>query len=248
MVFRILLADDSLPGLLAVKSMLEQQGCTVTTAEQGDIALALAESHEYDFILLDEYMPGLKGSEVALAINSGSGRNQDTPIIALTGAHSEEELGRLRKAGVQNVVRKPVSKDALLALLSTPLLDAQFDDKADIRGALPIDPQVASALQADLGSASVRLYGLFADELDSLLVRLETSVNNKDRAELLAVTHILKNSAALYGALALADLARDINESDADEPDWQVAVALVRLCSEAGLCVRENYCSEGFSS
>ena len=220
---KILLADDSLPSLFATKAMLEKLGYEVETADNGETALSLAKQEKFSCILLDEFMPGHRGSEVARAIRETEGPNQQTPLFALTGTTESQERAEILAAGVDTIISKPVDATRLAAAL-TPV-----DSEKNI-----LDQVTLDTLQDDLGEATAkRLLGLFAKELAELSQRLASDPGNVD--DVTAVSHILKNSAALYGATELANKAREINEHTqlTAENAAQAAAELCKLSDQA---------------
>ncbi len=203
-MLKILLADDSLPSLMATQIMLEKMGHDVLVATDGEQALTLALRERFDLILLDEYMPGLPGSAVTQRIRKSKNENNGAIIIALSGVHKEEECQRLYDSGIDELIIKPVTADRLLVAVTKhfPISSAS------------IDSSVVSQLFADLGDeVGTRLIGMFVEELVQMSVRISQALKNDDTEEYLAVAHILKNSAALYGANELASFARQLNEN-----------------------------------
>jgi HPt (histidine-containing phosphotransfer) domain-containing protein len=76
-----------------------------------------------------------------------------------------------------------------------------------------IDENVINQMQADLGTKTCHmLINLFIDELTVGLADLEAAFKSDDKQKVEDITHILKNSCALYGAIAVASLAREIND------------------------------------
>jgi len=86
---KILVVDDTLGLLQAVKKALENAGYLVQTAVSGEEALALMSQHGLPHLaLIDLNMPGMDGFELCKAIHGFS----DLPIIMLTGINDEETV------------------------------------------------------------------------------------------------------------------------------------------------------------
>ena len=60
----ILIADDDPQALAILQQIMLSQGYEVFTASEGSSALAQVESKKPDLIILDNYMPGMSGSEI----------------------------------------------------------------------------------------------------------------------------------------------------------------------------------------
>lgn len=236
---KVLVADDSLPGLLAVKAMLEAEGIICDTANDGSSALAKAQHERYDALLLDEHMPGLQGSAICVALRGESGPNQHAMIISLSGEQGSGHRAVMDAAGFDAMLAKPVSKLALVSVLSESgdsESSIKGDDIAGFGGdeAL-LDVAVHRDMQEQFDPATVaRLFGLFIDELSVLSARLSTAIDHNSETEVMAVAHILKNSAELYGAKHLSCLARYINEAPPSgrEQIIELAEQLLAVCHE----------------
>jgi len=114
MGYRILIAEDE-PRLREVLCdyYLSRGDCPVG-AENGEIALALAQEQEFDGVLLDIMMPGLDGFSVCRALRKDS----DVPIIFLTALSDEEDKLQGYGLGADDYVTKPFSMAVLYAKLS----------------------------------------------------------------------------------------------------------------------------------
>lgn len=112
----VLVVDDHDINRRTLARMLQAFGAGVDTAEDALSALALAEEQAFDAILMDVRMPGMDGLEATRRLREG-GANRDTPIIAVTGAASPEEIAACREAGMTGWVEKPVKpRDLYVAL------------------------------------------------------------------------------------------------------------------------------------
>ena len=120
---RILVVDDNETSRLILREMLVRNRAEVTEAASGEAALAeLARARAagpYRLMLLDYRMPGMDGVEVARkAIDDGFARasagGQDTIILMLTSDDLNFSLARMREAGLQAYLIKPVKRAELL--------------------------------------------------------------------------------------------------------------------------------------
>jgi CheY-like chemotaxis protein len=79
----ILIVDDRPANLLVLRSMLDELGQRIVTAQSGYEALKQLLEREFAVILLDVNMPGMDGFETASYIR-GREKTAHTPIIFLT--------------------------------------------------------------------------------------------------------------------------------------------------------------------
>jgi signal transduction histidine kinase/CheY-like chemotaxis protein len=112
----VLVVDDHDINRRALRQMLEAFGAQVETAEDALTALAMADRQVFDAILMDVRMPGVDGLEATRRLRA-SRANRATPVIAVTGAVSPEEVAACQAAGMTGWVEKPVNPRDLYAAL-----------------------------------------------------------------------------------------------------------------------------------
>jgi len=116
---RILFAEDDAVSLLAGKRLLEKSGHHVSTAVDGQEALARLAQETFDLILMDIQMPVMDGVEAARAIRAGSAGpdKAGVPIIAMTAYAMTGDREKFLAAGMDGYVSKPVDMAELLAVI-----------------------------------------------------------------------------------------------------------------------------------
>jgi two-component system chemotaxis sensor kinase CheA len=114
---RVLVVGDDEDLLDLLRGALEAAGYDVEVARQGFLAAPLAARSRPDAILVDLLMPGLDGYEVlSLLRRQPSARR--VPVLALTSLGGADADARMRAAGFDAVVRKPVDFPALVGALA----------------------------------------------------------------------------------------------------------------------------------
>ena len=107
---RILLVDDNRDGLLVRRALLEEAGCTVEIAINGEEGLKLFEASNFDVVVTDYRMPRMSGMELIQRIRR---RNPNARIILLSGF--VEPLGLTEEStGADAVIAKSSSEPAHL--------------------------------------------------------------------------------------------------------------------------------------
>jgi CheY-like chemotaxis protein len=114
---RLLLAEDNLINQKVAVAILTTAGYSVDTVLNGAEAVRAVADQRYDAILMDCQMPELNGYEATAAIRRKGGAPGRTPIIAMTAGARREDQERCLAEGMDSYLSKPVSKDALLALV-----------------------------------------------------------------------------------------------------------------------------------
>jgi two-component system response regulator ResD len=104
-VHRILVVDDEERIRRLLKMYLEKEGYYIEEAEDGETALRIASSNDFDLILLDVMLPGIDGIEVCSRLR----QIKATPVIMLTA--KGEEMNRVQgfEVGADDYVVKPFS-------------------------------------------------------------------------------------------------------------------------------------------
>ncbi|BAY12671.1 hybrid sensor histidine kinase/response regulator [Calothrix sp. NIES-2098] len=129
---KILVVDDSPDNVFLIKTILEEEGYTVSTAENGASALAQLEASPCDLVLLDLMMPGMDGYEVTRRIRGNAAMQQYIPILLIT-AHDAPNVAKGLDLGADDFIRKPVTVDELLARVRSLLrLKHSIDERDEI--------------------------------------------------------------------------------------------------------------------
>ena len=112
----LLVEDDSVNQEVALDLLRELAGLQVDLAENGAVALAMADAKHYDLILMDLLMPEMDGIEAARRIRQMPAY-AETPILALTANAFDEDRTRCLAAGMNDHIPKPVDPAYLFGKL-----------------------------------------------------------------------------------------------------------------------------------
>ena len=126
---RILIAEDETIIRLDVRTLLEKAGHEVVAeARDGQEAVALAEEHDPELIVMDVRMPHLDGIEAARQITD----RKPVPIVMLTAYAEQDLVTRASEAGAFAYLVKPFREVDLLPALDTAR--ARFEELSALRG------------------------------------------------------------------------------------------------------------------
>ncbi len=115
----ILAAEDNAINRKVLSAMLAKMPFDFSFAEDGKIAVEMADQRAFDLILMDVQMPQMGGVEATKEIRAGSGPNQATPIIAITANAMAGDREEYLAAGMDDFVAKPIDARALLEAIRT---------------------------------------------------------------------------------------------------------------------------------
>ena len=112
---KLLYVDDDLNNRKFIELAFKPLNIDLWLAEDGKHALDQYEEVKPDLILTDLYMPNMNGIQLFVEIRKN---DNETPIIAFTGADFEDDDDDIHEIGFDEIVHKPVSNDKLTELLN----------------------------------------------------------------------------------------------------------------------------------
>ena len=121
----MLVVDDDVRNLFALKSALEERGIHVLHADNGKVAIELLQEHDdVDLVLMDTMMPEMDGLSATRAIRERV-RYRSLPIISLTAKAMKGDREKAIEAGATDYVTKPVDSQRLLAVVHYWIAEAR---------------------------------------------------------------------------------------------------------------------------
>jgi len=118
MNFTILVIDDESTLITSLGIALGAAGYQVLAAQSGEEGLKLFDRAKPDLILLDHWLPGMRGDEVLRLIRE---KDRDIPIIVMTAQGSIELAVNSMKMGAADFLVKPFDLDQLENLIKKGL-------------------------------------------------------------------------------------------------------------------------------
>jgi CheY-like chemotaxis protein len=105
---RVLYIEDNLANYALVQRVFERLGgLELMSAMQGQMGIELAAQHAPDLILLDLHLPDIDGEEVLRRLRSDE-RMRDIPVIILSADATVMQRDRLKAAGAEDYLTKPL--------------------------------------------------------------------------------------------------------------------------------------------
>lgn len=105
----IVIVEDDVNSYMASLDLLKMEGCkSVHTCTSGENTMALIEKlPRVDLFLVDLYMPGETGYDLAAKIRAHP-KVKDSKIVALTASVMYDDIRRVKRAGFDSFIGKPV--------------------------------------------------------------------------------------------------------------------------------------------
>lgn len=221
----LLVVDDSFVNLHVAQEIFGSFGFSVHEASSGVEAINILKTRSIDCILMDIEMPDMDGFETTLAIRGLSGAKSNTPILAATAHNSQSFLDKIKLAGMQNHIAKPIDANKAVETIINTLgikLSTTTKTRSDTLYHPDIPPDLYALNGFDIAGALKRLRNnaamLTTLLLEFTLSHAETESNFFqliDEGKYSAVrrlAHQLKGSSANLGAVGLSSAAGDIEE------------------------------------
>lgn len=115
----IVVVDDNADARLLLEFILKRAGAGVTTCESGKHALETIRRMRPDVVLSDILMPDMSGYEFLNEVRAlGAEHGGQVPVIALTAFASTNDVVRIREAGFQLHISKPVEPAELIRAIA----------------------------------------------------------------------------------------------------------------------------------
>jgi two-component system cell cycle response regulator DivK len=119
----ILVVEDNPSNMEFATFVLESAGHTVLAASSAEAGFSLACDQHPDLILMDIQLPGMDGLE-ATALLKRDDATRAIPVIALTALAMKGDEERIRAAGCDGYIAKPLAYREFLATIGTHLAKA----------------------------------------------------------------------------------------------------------------------------
>jgi two-component system cell cycle response regulator DivK len=118
---RILIVEDNADNMLLTVMLLESAGHTVLSAADAEAGLTLARDALPDLILMDVHLPGMDGLQATMLLKQDEA-TRAIPVIALTALAMKGDEERIRAAGCDSYIAKPMRTREFLAAVAAQLV------------------------------------------------------------------------------------------------------------------------------
>ena len=227
---RILVAEDNMINQKVINGLLADSGIEIVMADDGQEALDILEKdNDFTLILMDAHMPRVDGFEATRAIRQNP-QYDHILVVALSGDTAADDIKKMRNAGMEEQLEKPLKMDALYDIFASyynvsndETLDSDDDDDY-------ISVPITKELDGDKGlevcggdkdfyleilNEFLTNYSNSAEDLKKLLEDTQTAKADKLLLDIVGLT-------ANIGATNLNNIAKNLKEAihDTEEKSY----------------------------
>jgi two-component system sensor histidine kinase/response regulator len=219
---RVLLVEDNPVNQQVAQAMLQELGVEVVSAWSGEEALEKLAADRYEVVLMDCQMPKLDGYATTSRFRDWEKEQQRsrTPIVAVTANALTGDAEKCFAAGMDRYLSKPFSSDQLYQVLESCVADSvQADTGVKVQDAV-LDRQALGRIRAlhRPGGPNLlaKVLGLYSSSSLALTDAMQTAAISNDAESIRQAAHALKSSSANVGAMAFADLCKEVEVAAAE--------------------------------
>ncbi len=117
---KVLVVEDNPANMRLAIFLLESAGHTVINATDAEAGLTLARDEQPHLILMDIQLPGMDGLEATRLLKQDDA-TRTIPVIALTALAMKGDEERIRAAGCDGYIAKPLAYKNFLTVIAARL-------------------------------------------------------------------------------------------------------------------------------
>ena len=215
---RILLADDSEDNRFLIRAYLHGAPVRLDMAENGEIALQLMTSTDYDLVFMDAHMPVMDGYTAVKRFREYEHQHQRSasPVLALTADAFNETIEKSLAAGFTTHLAKPISKKALFEAIAKYARPTGRSGELD-EIVVHVDPWIADIVPK------------FLDNIHHHPETILKALDSGDLQTAQRLGHNMKGTGAAYGFPAITDIGAKIEQAAKDGKCDTIRTAAIAL-------------------
>ena len=247
-VGRVLLVDDGETNRRFVSVVLKQTGVEIVEAVNGQEAVELATSQEFDLVLMDMQMPIMDGYTATRVLRE---KGITIPIVALTANAIVGDKKKCLEAGCTGYLSKPIKHDLLVHIVADSLGDScetkevapvpQPSEKVSAKVSTEAQPMLVSTLPADFPELD-SMVSDFAERFDQKLDEFHAALSGGNFEELAKLAHWLKGTGGTIGFPVITEKAAVLEQLLIDSPETRLDEISAAIDTLVGLEQRLARC------
>jgi CheY-like chemotaxis protein/HPt (histidine-containing phosphotransfer) domain-containing protein len=232
----ILLTEDNPVNRVLAQKLLQKQGHTVTSANNGKEAVQLWEQNQprqFDIALMDIQMPEMDGLQATAYIREREKQSgTHIPIVAMTAHAMKGDRERCLEGGMDGYISKPITPSGLAKAIEEALsfsVSAEILRVAALKGE-KMDEELLARFGGD-AELLKELADLFLQSCPKMLEDIRVALQKRDAKALEIAAHSLKGSVGNFFSEGARETAQQL-ESLGRSGEIAGAEELVHLLEE----------------
>ncbi len=236
---KILLVEDNEMNQELAVSLLVREGMKVTQVWNGQEALDILQTEQFDGVLMDVQMPVMDGYAAARAIRKLPGFS-NLPILAMTANVMASDREKAEVAGMNDHIGKPFRQKEMLNTMArwiTPaalvtVVNSQVDEGNAQQPFNPLKDIVGLDFEAGLARCAndlefyQKMLGMFLDSQRDFSRSFKAAQQDDDPSAAVRSAHTLKANAANIGAGDVVEAAQQLEMLCDEGGSKEIALAL----------------------
>jgi PAS domain S-box-containing protein len=251
----ILLVEDNEINQQIARELLEMLSVKVTVADNGQIAVNLAQSQQFDAILMDIQMPIMDGYTATREIRKTVSKSE-LPIIAMTANAMAGDKEKCLDAGMNDHIPKPIDPNEMYetlaafiapnkTIISLPKIQQSIDtvEHQPLPNLPGFDIENAIARMGGNVAAYCKMLNKVATSQNDAIQQVKSSLEQQDKQSAIIAAHTLRGVCGNIGANALSDIAThlELMLTDTESIDLAKNVELAKLIDTAQSVLTETF-------
>ena len=215
---RILLVEDNDINQQVARELLEDAGMQVEVADNGEVALRMAQERSFDLVFMDMQMPVMDGLTATRELRR-IGRLARLPIVAMTANAMETDRLRCLDAGMNDFLVKPIDPQDLWAILlrwiqprgGQAASGASQPARGQVGEALPaiagLDTQLGLSRMAGKKPLYLAMLRRYASGQAQVAAQVRDALAAGDQVTAQRLAHTLRGVSGNVGATQVQELA-----------------------------------------
>ena len=211
------MAEDNLINQKVISKLLEGSGMEIVMANNGQEALdILAKDPNFNMVLMDAHMPVKDGFEATREIRQNI-LYEPIVVVALSGDVSSDDIRKMRDAGMEEQLAKPLRVEALYDVMYQYLDLAGTSEAAVEEKQSTSEQPLDTEMGLDICGGDKQMYNEILDEFVDTYheadVLVDAYLKNGDEIKLVELMLDIKGVASNIGAGPLAEAAETLREA-----------------------------------
>lgn len=237
---RVLIAEDSDVNRMVVKKHIEKIGFQYFFVENGQECINTLKENQFDIILMDMQMPVMDGFQATEYIRSQfNDEKKSIPIISMTADVSSEAVESYKKAGVNEVLKKPFNTEELkfkiisvlnsVSVVSSENNEIKENNSSEYQY---IDLTYLRDMADGDESFIENMIQVFVDMTPEVLQNLQNATNDKNWAEVRAITHKFSPQLNFVGVKSIIPTVENVEQWSKNNENTEIIPEKVTVIIE----------------